>query len=118
VPALSLVHSSALRWPVPPVVYDKPVVYAPRPPGYATGDAAAEVTAARYGCVYRLRLSKPAERVRCAVYTWVSTEYGLDQEFGASPRLAQGRPPRSSGSQRCYLTSDNFHYDLLKFGLS
>jgi hypothetical protein len=24
---------------------------------------------------------KPAKRVRCAVYTRVSTEYGLDQEF-------------------------------------
>jgi site-specific DNA recombinase len=27
--------------------------------------------------------TKPAERVRCAVYTRVSTEYGLDQEFNS-----------------------------------
>ena len=26
---------------------------------------------------------KPAKRVRCAVYTRVSTEYGLDQEFNS-----------------------------------
>jgi site-specific DNA recombinase len=27
--------------------------------------------------------TKPAKRVRCAVYTRVSTEYGLDQEFNS-----------------------------------
>jgi hypothetical protein len=26
-------------------------------------------------------MTKPTKRVRCAVYTRVSTEYGLDQEF-------------------------------------
>jgi len=28
-------------------------------------------------------MTKPAKRVRCAVYTRVSTEYGLDQEFNS-----------------------------------
>ena len=27
--------------------------------------------------------TKPTKRVRCAVYTRVSTEYGLDQEFNS-----------------------------------
>ena len=27
--------------------------------------------------------TKPAKRVRCAIYTRVSTEYGLDQEFNS-----------------------------------
>jgi Resolvase, N terminal domain len=28
-------------------------------------------------------MTKPAKRVRCAIYIWVSTEYGLDQEFNS-----------------------------------
>jgi Resolvase, N terminal domain len=28
-------------------------------------------------------MTKPTKRVRCAVYTRVSTEYGLDQEFNS-----------------------------------
>jgi hypothetical protein len=28
-------------------------------------------------------MTKPVKRVRCAVYTQVSTEYGLDQEFNS-----------------------------------
>jgi Protein of unknown function (DUF2924) len=31
----------------------------------------------------RSRATKPTKRVRCAVYTRVSTEYGLDQEFNS-----------------------------------
>ncbi len=27
--------------------------------------------------------AKPTKRVRCAIYTRVSTEYGLDQEFNS-----------------------------------
>jgi hypothetical protein len=41
--------------------------------------------------------TKPTKRVRCAVYTRVSTEYGLDQEFNSlqhgrtmRPRVARG----------------------------
>jgi hypothetical protein len=30
-----------------------------------------------------MMMSKPTKRVRCAVYTRVSTEYGLDQEFNS-----------------------------------
>jgi hypothetical protein len=29
-------------------------------------------------------MTKPGKRVRCAVYTRVSTEYGLDQEFNST----------------------------------
>jgi hypothetical protein len=42
---------------------------------------------------------KPTKRVRCAVYTRVSTEYGLDQEFNsldaqheASEAISAARP--------------------------
>ena len=43
--------------------------------------------------------TKPAKRVRCAVYTRVSTEYGLDQEFNSldAPKVRQLSDGRTIG---------------------
>ena len=46
----------------------------------------------------------PAKRVRCAVYTRVSTEYGLDQEFNsldAQHEAAEAYAPSKLGYLRC-----------------
>jgi hypothetical protein len=40
-------------------------------------------------------MTKPAKRVRCAVYTRVSTEHGLDQEFNSLDAQNEAEP--SSG---------------------
>jgi hypothetical protein len=39
-------------------------------------------------------MTKPGKRVRCAVYTRVSTEYGLDQEFNSLDAQHEGGPHR------------------------
>ena len=41
-------------------------------------------------------MTKPAKRVRCAVYTRVSTEYGLDQEFNSLDASTRQQKPMSA----------------------
>ena len=40
--------------------------------------------------------AKAPKRVRCAVYTRVSTEYGLDQEFNPSTPSMRHQKPMSA----------------------
>jgi hypothetical protein len=45
--------------------------------------------------------TKPTKRVRCAVYTRVSTEYGLDQEFNSLDAQGIHRLSPSLNRRRC-----------------